>query len=113
MLNIRCANTAAPAEAIADLVQAQRVRREVIEICQELLKSDSPSPDANCRVQATEAEACFGIGDDAQGQQLLAEAQAMPVAQWMKDSTLEQLGKLRPLLADSPLKHLKADAAPI
>ena len=35
----------------------------------------------------------------------------MPVAQWMKDSTLEQLDKLRPMLADSPLKHIKSDIA--
>ena len=44
LLNVRSANTATPAEAIADFVQAQRVRREVIEICQELLKSENPSP---------------------------------------------------------------------
>ena len=33
-------------------------------------------------------------------------AYALDVAQWMKDSTTEQLTKLDALLADSPLKHL-------
>jgi hypothetical protein len=113
LLNVRCANTAAPAEAIADFVQAQRVRREVIEICQELLKSEDPSLDAQYWVQATRAEAYFGIDDEVHGQQILEEALSMPVAQWMKDSTLEQLDKLRPMLADSPLKHINADATQI
>lgn len=113
LLNVRCANTATPAEAIADFVQAQRIRREVIEICQELLKSEDPSPDAKYWVQATWAEACFGIDDEVHGQQILEEALSMPVAQWMKDSTREQLDKLRPMLADSPLKHIKAEATQI
>jgi hypothetical protein len=37
----------------------------------------------------------------------LDEAMSLPVAEWMKESTQEQLDKLKPLLADSPLKHLK------
>jgi hypothetical protein len=108
LLNVRCANTAAPSEAIADFVQAQRVRREVTEICRELLKTENPSPDVKYWVLATQAEACFGMGDEVEGQKTLDEALKMPVAQWMKDSTLEQLDKLRPMLADSPLKHIKA-----
>src|ERR1051325_3971695 len=107
LLNVRCANTASPAEAIADFVQAQRVRREVLEICRKFLDNEKPTGDVQYWVKATEAEACFGIGDDVRGQQILAEAMLLPVAQWMKDSTKEQLDKLKPLLADSPLKHLK------
>jgi MAP3K TRAFs-binding domain len=106
LLNVRSANTVAPAEAIADFVQAQRVRREVMEICEELLKSETLSLDAQYWIRATQAEACIGAGDEAQGQQILDEALSMPVAQWMKDSTLGQLKKLRPMLADSPLKHI-------
>jgi len=52
------------------------------------------------------------MGDDAQGQQILTEALSLPVAEWMKESTQEQLAKLKPLLADSPLKHLKAENPP-
>ena len=113
LLNVRAANAASPAEAIADFVQAQRIRREVIKICQQWLESENPSPDANYWVQATMAEAYFGIGDEAQGQRILEEAVAMAPAGWMRDSTREQIGKLRSMLADSPLKHIKTDAAQI
>ena len=71
------------------------------------LDNEKPTGDVEYWVKATEAEACFGIGDDVQGQQILAEAMSLPVAEWMKESTQEQLDKLKPLLADSPLKHLK------
>ena len=111
LLNVRCANTTTPAEAIADFVQAQRIRREVLEVCRNFLNTEKPSVDVQYWVKATQAEACFGMGDDDQGQQILAEALSLSVAQWMKDSTQEQLKKLRPLLADSPLKHLKAESA--
>ena len=52
---------------------------------------------------ATLAEALAG---DPRQQAVLARAYALDVAQWMKDSTPEQLTKLDALLADSPLKHL-------
>src|ERR1041385_1553748 len=83
LLNVRCAHTTAPAEAIADFVQAQRIRREVIDICQEMLKSENPPLDTKYWVQATLAEACFGIDDEAGGQQMLEETLSMPVDQWM------------------------------
>jgi hypothetical protein len=110
LLNVRSVNATTPAEAIADFVQAQRVRREVMEICEGLLKTENLPLDNQYWVRATMAEACFGAGDEAKGQQILDEALAMPVHQWMKDSTLGQLNKLRQLLADSPLKHIKVEA---
>lgn len=112
LLNVRSANTNTPAEAIADFVQAQRIRHEVIKICQNFLNTEKPSADVLYWVKATQAEACFGTGDDVQGQQILTEAMALPVAQWMRQSTEEQLDKLKPLLNDSPLKHIKAETPP-
>jgi tetratricopeptide (TPR) repeat protein len=111
LLNVRAANAANPAEAIADFVQAQRIRREVIQICQHWLESENPPPDAKYWVQATMAEAYFGIGDETEGQRILEDALARAPASWMRDSTREQIGKLRSMLADSPLKHIKTDAA--
>ena len=111
LLNVRAANASSTAEAIADYVQAQRIRREVIEICLEWLKSESPSGDAKYWVQATLAEAYFGTGDDVEGQRILDLAFPIASADWMKDSTRDQLAKLRPMIADSPLKHIKASAA--
>ena len=111
LLNVRAANASSPAEAIADYVQAQRIRREVIDICQKSLTSESPSADAKYWIQATLAEAYFGIGDEAEGQRMLDLAFSIASAEWMKDSTRDQLAKLRPMLDDSPLKHLKANTA--
>src|SRR5207253_2382944 len=48
-------------------------------------------------------------GDGARAEQKLQEAFAVASAPWMKDSTQEQMGKLGQLLADSPLKYVKAD----
>jgi hypothetical protein len=43
LLNVRAANTAEPAEAISDFVQARRVRKEVLSICEQWLV-DNPAP---------------------------------------------------------------------
>ena len=79
---------------------------EVKGICQEVLKSESLSIDTRYWAQATEAEAYIGMGDEIQGQQLLDGALEMDVQQWMKDSTQEQLEKLKTMLIDSPLRYI-------
>jgi hypothetical protein len=107
LLNVRAANAANAADAIADFVQAQRIRREVIRICQQCLKTDDPAREARYWIQATMAEAYFGIGDDDQGQRVLKDASSIAPAEWMKDSTLAQIERLKLMLADSPLKQLK------
>jgi hypothetical protein len=126
LLNERAAlPDANPADAITDFVHARRVRDEVLKICDAWLRSRTPPqgedavPEAVAQyeadrywVLATRAEAVIGRGDDALGQRLLDEAVAMAPKTWMADSTLSQVEKLRALLADSPLKHLAAPAAP-
>jgi hypothetical protein len=120
LLNIRAANAASRAEAIADFVQAERVRREVIKVCQQWLASEKlPVKESELQdkfvgeskywVMASLAEAYVGIGDEANAQQKLQEAFSIAPAGWMKESTEEQTTKLRQLLADSPLKHIKTD----
>ncbi|HWO01229.1 MAG TPA: TRAFs-binding domain-containing protein [Blastocatellia bacterium] len=110
LLNVRAAVGTDPAEAIADFVLAQRIRREVIGICEQWRQTKSLSSDKEYWVVATMAEAYFGIGDAAEGQRILEEASAMEVADWMKESTREQIAKLRQMLSDSPLKHISKDA---
>jgi hypothetical protein len=120
LLNVRAASTTDPADAIADFVQARRVRQEVLQICEKWL-TDNPEPEsAEARakyakdrywVLATMAEAAMGLGDEEKGQAQWAIAAAAAPEPWMKASTEEQLGKLRKLFADSPLRHIKADAA--
>lgn len=121
MLNERAANTQDKAEAIADFVQARRVRREVIEICEDWLETN-PAPESQKSdnktithyqkskfwVMATMAEAYIGIGDDAKGNEILKDEVSEP---WMKETAQEQIEKLKPLLLNSPLMSIKTDSS--
>jgi len=115
LLNERAAHPVGFAEAVADFVQARRVRREVISICNQWLESNLPSapllpgskyPEKRYWVLATLAEAQIGLEEEAMGQQRLEEAFAAAPEPWMKESTQEQVDKLKALLAASPLKKL-------
>jgi hypothetical protein len=109
ILNVRAANAAGRAEAVADFVQAERIRREVVEICKSAMKDGGMSADSKYWVLATMAEAYLGVGDEANADKTFQEAAAVASADWMKESTTEQMDKLRALLADSPLKFVKAE----
>src|SRR5436190_14081306 len=115
LLNERAAHPIGFAEAVADFVQARRVRREVIAICNQWLESNartapfpagSKFPEKRYWVLATLAEAEIGLEEEALGQQALEEAFAAAPEEWMKQSTHEQVTKLKALLAASPLKKL-------
>ena len=136
LLNIRAAHaaglakaSAAPAEftrhlavAIADFVWAEQVREEVLTICDELIKSspvlDQKASEAAQKqslnskywVVATKAEAYLGTGETAMAEATYKEAYALAPDPWMIESTEEQRGKLEPLLADSPLRYVRASA---
>jgi MAP3K TRAFs-binding domain len=134
LLNIRAAHAAGLAKAsagsaesarhlaaaIADFVQAERVREEVLTICDEWIQS-SPVPDEKASdaaqkqylnskywVVATKAEAYLGTGKTAAAEATYQEAYGFAPAPWMIESAKEQRGKLEPLLADSPLKYVRA-----
>jgi hypothetical protein len=115
LLNERAAQPIGFAEAVADFVQARRVRKEVISICNEWLESNAPTaplppgskfPEKRYWVLATLAEAQIGLEEEALGQQRLEEAFAAAPEGWMKESTQEQVIKLKALQAASPLKKL-------
>ena len=134
LLNVRAAHSAGLARAkpdkaathwaaaIADFVQAQRVRREVLSICEQWLAANLPpdegkaSPEAKSAhlenkywVVATQAEAYLGTGETEKAEQAYQEAYALqPPKDWMVPSTKEQREKLEKLLDDSPLKYVKA-----
>lgn len=122
LLNLRAYETENRADAIADFVQAQRVRKEVLAVCDQWL-SDNPAPsDQNPSseamkayrkstywVLATKAEAYIGIGETEKGQQQLQEAYSVAPEGWMRDSTQDQINKLRPLLTKSPLVYIQSD----
>ena len=126
LLNVRAANTAEPAEAISDFAQARRVRKEVLSICEQwLVDNPAPSslegppkiatkhPESRYWLLATVAEAYFGVGDAAEGQRRLDEALSAAPEEWMGKTTQDQIGKLKELLADSPLKYLQPTASSI
>lgn len=103
LFNVRAGILQSPAEAITDFIQAERVRREVIRICE---RTDPTTPDEAYWVRATTAEACFGIGDDTQGERLLKEALEVAPAVWMKTTTEDQIQRLKVLRANSPLRYI-------
>ena len=132
LLNIRAAHAVELAKtsdavshraaAIADYVQAQRVRKEVLSICEQWVKSNpAPSEEATTEakkqyesskywVVASQAEAYLGMGDkQAEAEEAYTQAYASAPEEWMIESTKEQRAKLEALLTDSPLKYIKGD----
>ena len=90
-------------DAIADRVQARRVRERVMGICTRLLAEGIKGEDENKRreeeywVRATLVEALFGLGNTAKSEAEFALAKKAAPEQWMIDTTEEQLTKLRTL----------------
>lgn len=119
LLNVRASKTTDRAEAIADFIGAMRARKEVIQICLDWLR-DNPMPEENDYggqtlkaylanwywVKATLGEAYIGIGEDGKGQEELNEAFHKAPEPWMQASTVDQIGKLKALLAQSPLRYI-------
>ena len=98
------------AEAVTCFVHAVRVRREVISICKQTLAEEGLTDEQKYWALATMAEAYLGAGDEAAAQLKLDEAFALPsAAGWMMESTQQQMGNLRQLLAKSPLNYIKSE----
>ncbi len=119
MLNVRAAQSIDLAEAIADFVDARRVREEVLLVCQQWLQ-ENPMPEKNQAsenaiieyyknwywLMAAMAEAYVGVGDEAKAEEVVGEANAKAPDVWMQASTAEQINKLHQLLKDSPLQFI-------
>jgi hypothetical protein len=105
LLDTRAARAAGD-EATADRVQARRVRRRVLAICDRLLANGIKGETARSKaeeeywIRATRVEALFGLGSVAESIAALEEAKAMKPAPeaWMIESTESQLAKLKALL---------------
>ena len=82
----------------------------MLTICDTVLQTENLRPDDKYWVMATRAEACLGMGDEDRANQQLEEAFAIASKPWMRESTQDQMGKLRGLLGDSPLKFVRADS---
>ena len=98
LLDTRAAASGADA-AREDHAHAQGVRRRVIEVCEAIISSDDAvSGDDRYWVLATLEEAAAGLGDTAAEAEWHAAAAEAATADWMVDSTAEQLEKLQQLL---------------
>jgi hypothetical protein len=108
LLNVRAAVSDKIEDAIADFVLARRTRQRIIPICEGLLNGRL-SADEKYWLLATLAEAAAGVGDMAGSKKYLDEAAAIrpAPAQWMNDSTSDQLARLTLLLTNSPLDRIK------
>jgi hypothetical protein len=105
-------------------VNAQRVREEVISICDQWLASHLPPSDKASDeaktdylknkywVVATKGEAFLGTGMAPEAETAYNDAYGFAPAPWMIESTREQRTKLEPLLADSPLRYVKMEVEP-
>jgi hypothetical protein len=108
VLNVRASVTAAGPDAIADFVWAARVRRRVIELCDERLaagvKDEQGKVDREQLfwLRATLTEALVGTDQTARAESQKAEAIAEAPEPWMAGSLQEQLEKLAKLLANRP-----------
>ena len=116
LLNVRAALVDAdPAEAIADYVTAQRVRRKVAAVASSALDELPPPDSAETDVEAgkrqderywllaTLREAAVGLGDRAEAKRLRKEALATNPEAWMVESTDKQTAGLEELLASAPI----------
>jgi hypothetical protein len=119
VLNVRAANSQ-PAEAVADFVQARRIRRRVVDICSAQLRSESPAPVAapamssahrpdltrQYAVRAALAEALLGLDERDQSNRWREEAFQMAVSEQLKEATNQRLTTLSALVEQSPLRFL-------
>ncbi len=110
LYNVR-ASISGEADAVTDSVLAQRTRRRVVSICEDLLDKDENTArrldhDAKYWVLVTLAEAWTGLEDEHKSKTYQDQAVALDPApsKWMIDTAQEQLDNLRALLANSPLK---------
>ena len=104
-------------EQIADFVWANRVRREVLLLCErekqeiqqreqrKISNSDQIKQDQEARDReqkfwclATEAEAHLGLGQFGEYEKTLSEARSTPHAQWMFETMEQQIERLSKLL---------------
>ncbi|MCR9248672.1 MAG: DUF4071 domain-containing protein [bacterium] len=107
MLDTRAAVSDDQEDAVADHVWARRVRRRVVEICEQALASDIKDDDGNADaeakfwLEATLVEAMIGTGDARGADKLASVAESAP-EDWMADTLKKQVGKLEGLMAPGP-----------
>lgn len=103
LVNIRGSLSTNKNDAIADYVLAERVRKQVIEICEMLTKSDFESRSDRYWIFATLEEAFLGLGNIEKYEEYKGRAKELSKASWELETTERQIDKLKDLLKISPL----------
>jgi hypothetical protein len=90
---------------IADYIIANRIRRKVIKIC-EMLSGETNFKDRSDQywIMATLEEAYFGNHETEKYNEISDVARSLSNKNWERDTTEEQISKLKTLLEKSPLK---------
>lgn len=108
LLNVR-ALVSTDREALADFVIAERVRRQIIRICEELLEKGVKDDEGNIDneqqfwVQATLMEALIGIGEEQKAEEVKKRMIESKPEGWMIETMDQQIDKLKKMLAATPV----------
>jgi hypothetical protein len=105
MLHIRSA-CSPPAEAIADFVRSQRVRKEVISLCESLLSESDRSPDDLAWTHASLAESLLALGEDERSSEEVQRAKDLLSNETDRKNLSQKLDHVKTLLYMSPLRFI-------
>ena len=96
------------ADAVADFVLAQRIRRRVQATCRELLNGPNLTATEQYWLHATLGETRLGLGSPFRDlDELLQDAVPHATEPWMVETTKAQLRRLSALIARTPLADLR------
>lgn len=101
LLNVQACESGVSDDAIADKVLAKRVRQQVVEICEELQRSNFEDRGDRYWILATLEESHFGLGNSDRYLEAKGKAEAMAKAPWERATTREQISKLAVLLENN------------
>lgn len=110
LLNVRASLATDKAEAITDYMLARRTREDVLKVAAAKFAEianikDVEDKDDRYWILATQAEAWIGLGNEAEAEKCLQQADAY-ADDWMRESTKQQIDALKVLLQNSPLQGL-------
>lgn len=101
LLNIRGSLSPDRNETITDFILANRIRNQVVDICENLVSNDFDSRSDKYWILATLEEALFALGIHEKYCLVREQAQKVSDATWKRNTTEEQISKLDELLKQS------------
>ncbi len=104
LLNVRGSIAGNKDDAIADYILANRIRKEVIDICKSLYNEDNFKDRSDQYwIVATLEEAYYALGIMEKYSVMVGIAKSLASENWKRETTETQIGKLKDLLDQSPL----------